>query len=111
MSIILGRPFLAIAPAITHSEKVLVLQSMRKENAKLNCSRLMKYPCSSHEDVGTQVLIEDNDDLMKSFLKICGVEKLENLEELANSILSLDIAFKTLPSFLKYALLVLKETS
>ena len=80
-----------------------------EESVELNTSRLMKYPSSSHEDVGTLDLVEDDFHFRENFLEICGVDQLEKLEEPIDPLFSSNIALKTLPS-LKYAFLVPKET-
>ena len=74
--IILGRPFLATARAVTDWEKGLVVLRVGEESVELNISRLMKYPSSSHEDVGILDLVDDDFDYRENFLEICGVDQL-----------------------------------
>ena len=108
--IILGRPILATARAVIDWEKGLVVLRVGEETIELNISRLMKYPSSSHQDVGTLDLVEDDFDYRENFLEICGVDQLEKPEEPIDPLLSSDIELKTLPSSLKYAFLGPKET-
>ena len=108
--VILGRPFQATSRAVTDWEKGLVVLRVGEESVELNISRLMKYPSSSYEDVGTLDLVEDDFDSRENFLEIFGVDQLEKLEEPIDPLLSSDIELKTLPSSLKYAFLGPKET-
>ena len=60
----------------------------------------MKYPSSSHEDVGTLDLVDDDFDCRKNFLEICGVDFAKILKILTN-LLSKDINFITKDDALK----------
>ena len=105
--IIIGKLFLATAQVVTDWEKGLVVLRVGEESVELNNSRLMKYPSSSHEDVDTLDLVDDDSDYRENLLEICGVDQLEKLEEPTEST---DHRFETLPSTFKYAFLGPKET-
>ena len=67
---------------------------MGAKSVELNIFWLMDHPNSSHDDIGTYELVEDYYDFRESFLKVLGVNKLENLEEPTNRLLSSNIELK-----------------
>ena len=57
--IILGRPFLATAKAITDWGKGEVILKVREHTVKVNINKLMKYPSQAFEDLGAIDLFDD----------------------------------------------------
>ena len=92
--IILGRPFLATAKAVTDWGK-------GEHTVKIDINRLMKYPSRASENLGAIDFANDQD------IDAC-VEEVMMINEEANEELPMDeptLELKTLPSTLKYAFL------
>ena len=105
--IILGRPFLATARAITDWEKGKTILRVGEESVELNISRLMKYPSSSHEDMGALDLLEDEFDFREDILEICGVDLVNESLDAKDPF---EVELKPLPSTLKYIFLGPRNT-
>ena len=97
--IILGRPFLATAQAINDWEKGKTILRVGEESVELNISRLMKYPSSSHEDMGVLDLLKDEFDFREDILEICGVDLVNESLDAKDPF---EVELKPLPSTLKY---------
>ena len=101
-SIILGRPFLATAKAVTDWGKGEVILKVGEHTVKVNINKLMKYPSQAFEDLGTIDLFDDQD------IETCIEEVMTINEEDDFKELPLDEPIgelKPLPSTLKYAFL------
>ena len=59
--IILGRPFLATAKAVTDWGKGEVILKVGEHTVKVNINKLMKYPSQAFEDLGAIDLFDDQD--------------------------------------------------
>ena len=108
--IILGRPFLATARAITDWGKGTIELKVGSEKIELPISNLMKYPKESSEDVCFVSLVEEDDfGFNINNKELFSLEPKESEEEvfegLLNSLPMTDIDLKPLPSNLKYAFL------
>ena len=101
-TIILGRPFLATAKAVTDWGKVKVILKVGEHTVKVNINKLMKYPSQAFEDLGAIDLFDDQD-------IDTSIEEVMNMNEEADfKELPLDEPTKELtplPSTLKYAFL------
>ena len=100
--IILGRPFLATAKAITDWAKGEVILKAGEHTMKVNINKLMKYPSQAFEDLGAIDLFDDQD------IETCIEEVMTIHEEADFKELPLDELtgeLKPLPSTLKYAFL------
>ena len=100
--IILGRPFLANAKAITDWGKGEVILKVGEHTVKVNINKLMKYSSQAFEDVGAIDLFDDQD------IETC-IEEVMTVHEGADfKELLLDEPtgeLKPLPSTLKHAFL------
>ena len=105
-SIILGRPFLATAKAVTDWGKGEVILKVGEHTVKVNINKLMKYPSQAFEDVGAIDLFDDQ------YIETC-IEEVMTVNEGADfKELPLDEPtgeLKPLPSTLKYAFLDSKQ--
>ena len=81
--IILGRPFLATAKAVTDWGKGEVILKVGEHTVKVNINKLMKYPSQAFEDLGAIDLLDDQD------IETC-IEEVMTINEEAD--------FKELPS-------------
>ena len=100
--IILGRPFLATAKAVTDWEKGEVILKVGEHTVKVNINKLMKYPSQAFDDLGAIDLFDDQD------IETCIEEVMMINEEADFKELPLDEPteeLKLLPSTLKYAFL------
>ena len=59
--VILGRPFLAIAKAVTNWGKGEVILNVREHTVKVDINKLMKYPSRASEDLGAIDFANDED--------------------------------------------------
>ena len=100
--IILGRPFLATAKAITDWGKGEVILKVGEHTVKVNINKLMKYPLKAFEDVGAIDLFDDQD--RETYIEeVMTVNEGADFEELTLDDPTRKI--KPLPSTLKYAFL------
>ena len=100
--IILGKPFLANAKAVTDWGKGEVILKVGEHMMKVNINKLMKYPSQAFEDLGAINLFDDQD------IETCIKEVMTINEEADFKELPLDEPtgdLKPLPSILKYAFL------
>ena len=100
--IILGRPFLDIAKAVTDWGKGEVIIKVGEHTVKVNIKKLMKYPSNTFEDLGAIDLFDDQD------IETCIKEVMTINEEADFKELPLDEPtedLKPLPSTLKYVFL------
>ena len=100
--IILGRPFLATAKAVTDWGKGEVILKVGEHTVKVNINKLMKYPSQAFKDLGAIDLFDDQD------IETCIKEVMTINEEADFKELALDEPIeelKPLPSTLKYAFL------
>ena len=100
--IILGRPFLATAKAITDWGKGKVILKVGEHTVKVNINKLMKYPSQAFEDLGAINLFDDQN------IDTC-IEEVTTINEKADFMeVLLDEStevLKPLQSTLKYAFL------
>ena len=100
--IILGRPSLATAKAVTYWGKGEVILKVGEHTVKVNINKLIKYPSQAFEDLGTIDLFDDQD------IETCIEEVMTINEEADFKELPLDEPteeLKPLSSTLKYAFL------
>ena len=100
--IILGRPFLATAKAVTNWGKGEVILQVGEHTVKVNINKLMKYPLQAFEDLDAIDLFDDQD------IETCIEEVMTIKEEADLKELPLDEPIgelKPLPSTLKYVFL------
>ena len=100
--IILGRPFLAIAKAVTDWGKGEVIKKVGEHTVKVDINKLMKYPSRASEDLGA-IDFADDQDIYAYVEEVMMIDEEARFEELPMEEPSLDL--KTLPSTLKYAFL------
>ena len=100
--IILGRPFLATAKAVTNWGKGEVILKVGEHTVKVDINKLMKYPSRASEDLGA-IDFADDQDIEAFFEEVMMIDEEARLEELPMDEPSLEL--KTLPSTLKYAFL------
>ena len=100
--IILGRPFLATAKAVTDWGKGEVILKVGEHTVKVNINKLMKYPSQAFEDVGAIDLFDDQD-IETCIKEVMTVNEGADFEELPLDELTREL--KPLPSTLKYAFL------
>ena len=100
--IILGRPFLATAKAVTDWEKGEVILKVGEHMVKVNINKFMKYPSQAFEDVGAIDLIDDQD-IETCVKEVMMVNEGVDFEELPLDEPTREI--KPLPSTLNYAFL------
>ena len=100
--IILGRPFLATAKAVTDWVKGEVTLKVGEHTLKVDINKLMKYPSRASEDLGAINFVDDQ------YIDACIEEVMMIDEEARYEELPMDeptLELKTLPSTLKYAFL------
>ena len=100
--IILGRPFLATAKAVTDCGKGEVILKVGEHTVKVNINKLMKYPSQAFKDLGTIDLFDDQD-IETCIEEVMMIKKQANFKELPLNELTGEL--KPLPSTLKYAFL------
>ena len=100
--IILGRPFLATAKAVTDWGKREVILKVGEHNVKVDINKLMKYPSRASEDLGV-INFSDDQDIDACTEEVVMIDKEAKFEELPMDEPSLDL--KALPSTLKCAFL------
>ena len=100
--IILGRPFLATAKAVTDWGKGEVILKVGEHTVKVNINKLMKYPSQAFEDVSAIDLFDDQD-METCIEEVMTVNEGADFEELSLDEPTTEI--KPLPSTLKYAFL------
>ena len=100
--IILGRPFLATAKAVTDWGKGEVILKVGEHTVKVDINKLMKYPSRASEDLGT-IDFADDQDIDACVEEVMMIDKEARFEELPMDESSLDL--KAFPSTLKYAFL------
>ena len=100
--IILGRPFLSTAKAVTDWGKGEVILKVGEQTVKVNINKLMKYPSQDFEDVGAIDLFDDQD-IETCIEEVMTVNEGADFEELPLDEPTEEL--KPLPSTLKYALL------
>ena len=100
--IILGRPFLAIAKAVTDWGKGEVIIKVGEHTVKVDITKLMKYPSRAFEDLGA-IDFTDDQDIDTCLEEVMMIDEEAQYEELPMDEPTLHL--KTLPSTLKYAFL------
>ena len=100
--IILGRPFLATAKAVTDWGKGEVILKVGEHTVKVDINKLMKYPSRASEDLGA-IHFADDQDIDACVEEVMMIDDEVKFEELPMDEPSLDL--KALPSTLKYAFL------
>ena len=100
--IILGRPFLATAKAVTDWGKGEVILNVGEHTVKVDINKLMKYLSRASEHLGA-IDFADDHDIDPCVEEVMMINKEARFEELPMDKPSLDL--KTLPSTLKYAFL------
>ena len=100
--IILERPFLDTAKAVTDWEKGEVTLKVREHTVKFNINKLMKYPSRASEDLGA-IDFADNQDIDICVEEVMMIDEEARYDELPKEGTTLEL--KTLPSTLKYAFL------
>ncbi|CAB1184535.1 unnamed protein product [Spirodela intermedia] len=100
--IILGRPFLATAKAVTDWGKGEVILKVGEHTVKVNINKLMKYPSQAFEDLGAIDLFDDQD-IETCIEEVMTVNEGADFEELPLDDPTGEL--KPLPSTLKYAFL------
>ena len=100
--IILGRPFLATAKAVTESGKGKVILKVGEHTMKVDMNKLMKYPSQAFEDLGA-INFADNQDIDACVEEVMMIDEEARFEDLPMDEPTLEL--KTLPSTLKYAFL------
>ena len=99
-SIILGRPFLATAKAVTYWGKGEVILKVGEHTVKVDINKLMKYPSRASKDLGAIDFANDQD-IDKCVEEVMMIDEEARYEELPMDEPTLEL--KTLPSTLKYA--------
>ena len=79
--IILGRPFIDIAKAVTDSEKGEVILKVGEHTVKVNINKLMKYPSRAFEDLGA-IDFADDQDIDACVEEVMMIDEEERFEEL-----------------------------
>ena len=100
--IILGRPFLATAQAVTDWGKGEVILKVGEHTVKVNINKLMKYPSRASEDLGAIDFVDDQE-IDTSVEEVMMIDEKARYEELPMEEPTLEL--KTLPSTVKYAFL------
>ena len=101
-SIILERPLLATAKAITDWGKGEVILEVGEHIVKVDINKLMKYPSRAFEELGTIGFSDDHD--IDTFIEeVMMIDKEVKFEELPLNEPTLEL--KTLPLTIKYAFL------
>ena len=97
--VILGRPFLATAKAVTDCGKGEVIIKVGEHTVKVDINKLMKYPSRASEDLGT-IDFADDQDIDACVEEVMMIDEEARFEELPMDEPSLEL--KTLSSTLKY---------
>ena len=100
--IILRRPFLATAKAVTDWAKGEVILKVGEHTVKVDINKLMKYPSRASEDLGA-IDFADDQDIDECVDEVMRINEEARYEELPMDEPTLEL--KTLPSTLKYAFL------
>ena len=100
--IILGRPFLATAKALTDLGKGEVFLNMGEHTVKVDINKLMKYPSRASEDLGA-IDFADDQDIDACVEEVMMIDEEVRFKELPMDEPSLEL--KSLPSTLKCAFL------
>ena len=100
--IILGRPFLATAKAVTDWGKGKVILKVGEHSVKVDINKLMKYPSRAFEDLGA-IDFADDQDIDTCIEEVMMIDEEAKYEELSIDEPTLEL--KTLLSTLKYAFL------
>ena len=100
--IILGRPFLATAKAVTDWGKGKVILKVGEHTMKVDINKLMKYPSQGSEDLGA-IDFADDQDIDACVEEVMMIDEEARYEELPLDERTLEL--KNLPSTLKYAFL------
>ena len=100
--IIIGRPFLATAKAVTNRGKGEVFLKVGEHTVKVDINKLMKYPSRASEDLGA-IDFADDQDIDECVEEVMMIDEEARYEELSMDEPTLEL--KTLPSTLKYAFL------
>ena len=100
--IIIGRPFLATAKAVTDWGKGEVIIKVGEHTVKVDITKLMKYPSRASEDLGA-IDFTDDQDIDTCVEEVMMIDEEARYEELPMDEPTLEL--KTLPSTLKYAFL------
>ena len=100
--IILGRPFLATAKAVTDWRKGEVILKVGEHTVKVDINKLMKYPSRASKDLGA-IDFADDQDIDACVEEVMMIDEEARYEELPMDEPTLEL--KTLPSTLKYAFL------
>ena len=100
--IILGRPFLDTAKAVTDWGKGEVILKVGEHTVKVDINKLMKYPLRASEDLGA-IDFADNQDIDACVEEVMMIDEEARYEALPMDKSTLEL--KTLPSTLKYAFL------
>ena len=101
-SIILGRPFLATAKAVTDWGERRSNSQGGRAHREVDINKLMKYPSQASEDFGA-IDFSDDQDIDACVEEVMMMDEEARFEELRMDEPSLEL--KTLPSTLKYAFL------
>ena len=100
--IILGRPFLATAKAVTDWGKGEVILRVGKHTVKVDINKLIKYPSRASEELGTIDFFDDQD--IDAYIEeVMMINEEINFEELSMDEPTLEL--KSLSSTLKYVFL------
>ena len=100
--IILGRPFLATAKAVTYWGKGEVILKVGEHTVNVNINKLMKYPSQAFEDLGAIDLFDDQD-IETCIEEVMTINKEADFKEVPLDEPTWEL--KPLPSTLKYAFL------
>ena len=100
--IILRRPFLATAKAITDWGKGEVILKVGEHTVKVDINKLIKYPSRASKDLGA-IDFADDQDIDAYVEEVMMIEEKARFEELPMEEPTLEL--KTFPSTLKYAFL------
>ena len=100
--IILGRPFLATAKAVTDWGKGEVILRVGKHTVKVDINKLIKYPSRASKELGTIDFFDDQD--IDAYIEeVMMINEEINFEELSMDEPTLEL--KSLSSTLKYVFL------
>ena len=105
-SIILGRPFLATAKAVTDWGKGEMVLKVGDHTVKVDINKLMKYPSWAFEELGTIDFFDDQD-IDVCIKKVMMIDEDANFEEVRMDEPTLKL--NHLPSTLKYVFLDTKQ--
>ena len=100
--IILGRPFLATAKAITDWGKEEVILKVGEHTVKVDINKFMKYPSRASKYLGA-IDFADDQDIDACVEEVMMIDEEARYEELPMDEPTLEL--KTLPSTLKYSFL------